>query len=110
MTPAATGQRRAEGGDEEAREDREGRGLGRDRHERRYRRRRALVDVGVHWWNGAIETLKASPTATKAIPIKTSGSSARSVPITCAIAVKSVAPPGAAVDEREAVELTSPGV
>src|SRR5215207_4495122 len=48
---------------------------------------------GVHWWNGASETLNASPVAASAIPIRTSGSSAspRSA-IPSAIAVKSVDP------------------
>src|ERR687898_2520060 len=48
---------------------------------------------GVHWWNGASETLNASPVTASAIPIRTSGSSAnpRSA-IPSAIAVKSVDP------------------
>src|SRR2546421_312039 len=48
---------------------------------------------GVHWWNGATDALKASPTAVNAMPVSRSGSLRETVwPIAAAIRARSVDP------------------
>src|SRR5436190_3438220 len=48
---------------------------------------------GVHWWNGATDALKASPTAVRAMPVRRRGSASETVwPMAAAMRPRSVDP------------------